>query len=82
MLSAGRPSSRPHGTIHVLQELMGHSSITTTRGFYIHVNDANVRAATDRYEELVSRNTGRARIRSGDRGQSVAGEHGGLTDGY
>ena len=40
--------------IHVLQQLMGHSSVATTREFYIHGADANTQAATDRYEELLS----------------------------
>jgi len=40
--------------IHVLQQLMGHSSITTTREFYLHVDDANAQAAVARFEELVA----------------------------
>ena len=43
--------------IHVLQQLMGHSSITTTREFYLHVDDANAQAATDRYERLLDTET-------------------------
>ncbi|MHC4674286.1 MAG: tyrosine-type recombinase/integrase [Planctomycetota bacterium] len=39
--------------IHVLQQLMGHSSITTTREFYIRVSDANTQAAVARYEQLM-----------------------------
>ena len=40
--------------IHVLQRLMGHSSINTTRVFYIHASDANERAAVDVYERLLA----------------------------
>lgn len=44
-----------HGTpIHVLQHLMGHSSITTTREFYIRVADANEQAAVKLYERLLA----------------------------
>ena len=39
--------------IHVLQSLMGHASITTTREFYLQAADANDRAAAARYEDLL-----------------------------
>jgi integrase len=39
--------------IHVLQRLMGHSNITTTREFYIRVADANEEAAVKVYEQLL-----------------------------
>ena len=39
--------------IHVLQQLMGHSSITTTREFYLQAADANERDALTRYETLM-----------------------------
>jgi integrase len=46
--------------IHVLQQLMGHSSITTTREFYLHVDDANAQAAVARYEQLFANVTASA----------------------
>ena len=39
--------------MHVLQHLMGHSSISTTREFYIRVSDESTSAATERYGNLV-----------------------------
>ncbi len=39
--------------IHVLQHLMGHADITTTREFYLTTADANDRDALARYEALL-----------------------------
>ncbi|MBI3835653.1 MAG: site-specific integrase [Planctomycetes bacterium] len=38
--------------MHVLQQLMGHSNIATTRAFYIQVADASERDAVTRFERL------------------------------
>jgi len=43
--------------MHVLQGLMGHSSITTTKKHYLQRSDANERAATKLYERLLSDGT-------------------------
>ena len=40
--------------LHVLQQLMGHSSITTTRAFYLRVSQGSEREAVARYEQLLS----------------------------
>ena len=40
--------------LHVLQQLMGHSSIITTRVFYIRVGDASEQDAVRRYESLLA----------------------------
>lgn len=40
--------------MHVLQPLMGHANIATTRAFYIHVGDASEREAVSRYGRLVA----------------------------
>jgi len=40
--------------IHVLQALMGHADITTTREFYLQASDANEREAMARYESLLN----------------------------
>lgn len=40
--------------MHVLQQLMGHSNIATTRTFYIQVADASERDAVGRFERLLS----------------------------
>lgn len=40
--------------MHVLQQLMGHANITTTRAFYIQMGDASEREAVARYEQLVA----------------------------
>jgi hypothetical protein len=40
--------------MHVLQQLMGHSNIATTRTFYIRVGDASELDAVARYERLLS----------------------------
>jgi len=39
--------------MHVLQKLMGHASITTTRDFYLQTADANEREAAARYEAIL-----------------------------
>ena len=39
--------------MHVLQKLMGHSDITTTREFYLRVGDASEREATDLMSRLL-----------------------------
>lgn len=43
--------------IHVLQRLMGHASITTTREFYLQQSDENEKAAVRRYESLLADKT-------------------------
>lgn len=40
--------------MHVLQQLMGHANIATTRTFYIQVGDASELEAVARYERLVA----------------------------
>jgi len=40
--------------MHVLQQLMGHANITTTRAFYIQMGDASEQEAVARYEQLVA----------------------------
>jgi len=39
--------------VHTLKDLMGHSSITTTMKFYIHVSDANKKKAVQGLEGLM-----------------------------
>lgn len=41
--------------IHVLQRLMGHASITTTREYYLQAADANERDAIARYESQLGK---------------------------
>ncbi len=49
--------------IHVLQGLMGHASITTTREFYLQAADANEREAQGRYEALLEAPTRKTCVR-------------------
>jgi integrase len=51
--SFGQNRANAGTPIHVLQSLMGHASITTTREFYLQAADANDRAALARYESLL-----------------------------
>ena len=41
---------------------MGHSSITTTREFYVQVADANERAAVDLYERVLAQHAGEGAV--------------------
>lgn len=41
--------------IHVLQQLMGHANIATTREFYIRVAQGSEREAVARYERLLQK---------------------------
>ncbi len=40
---------------HTLKELMGHSSITTTMKFYLHVSDENKKKAVRGLDDLISK---------------------------
>jgi len=52
--SFGQNHANAGTPIHVLQGLMGHADITTTREFYLQRADANERDALTRYEDLLS----------------------------
>lgn len=52
--SFGQNHANAGTPIHVLQTLMGHASITTTREFYLQIADANERDALRRYEALIA----------------------------
>ncbi len=49
--------------IHVLQKLMGHASIATTRQFYVQHTDANDRDALRRYEAVMSAAVGKTDVK-------------------
>jgi integrase len=49
--------------MHVLQRLMGHASITTTREFYLKTADANEREALARYESILDAEPGKTCVR-------------------
>jgi len=51
--SFGQNHANTGTPIHVLQRLLGHASITTTREFYLQAADANERDAVARYEALL-----------------------------
>lgn len=51
--SYGQNHANAGTPMHVLQGLMGHASITTTREFYLQCADANEREASARYEALL-----------------------------
>ena len=53
--SFGQNHANAGTPIHVLQGLMGHASITTTREFHLRTADANDHAALARYEQLLQR---------------------------
>lgn len=52
--SFGQNHANAGTPMHVLQGLMGHREITTTREFYLQAADANEREAAARYESLMS----------------------------
>ena len=51
--SFGQNHANAGTPIYVLQRLLGHASITTTREFYLQAADANERDAVARYETLL-----------------------------
>ncbi len=51
--SFGRNHANAGTPIHVLQHIMGHASITTTREFYLQTPDANERDALAKYEVIL-----------------------------
>ena len=51
--SFGQNHANAGTPMHVLQGLLGHASITTTREFYLQAPDANDHAALARYEALL-----------------------------
>ena len=79
--SFGQNHANAGTPLHVLQQLMGHSSITTTREFYLQAADANEQTARKQYEELLdgpSAETcvqllyGASSARSDEKGNSVS----------
>lgn len=51
--SFGQNHANAGTPIHVLQRMMGHASITTTREFYLQAADANEREAVARYASIL-----------------------------
>ncbi|HOW74103.1 MAG TPA: tyrosine-type recombinase/integrase [Phycisphaerae bacterium] len=49
--------------VHVLQGLMGHASITTTREFYLQTADANEREALAKYQALLDSADGKTCVK-------------------
>ena len=52
--------------IHALQQLMGHSSIDTTRRFYLRRGDASQRAVVRLYEKLRAQSVPRKAVAAGN----------------
>ena len=61
--SFGQNHANGGTAIHVLQGLMGHADITTTRKFYLQAADANEREAMARYESLLDASGGKTCVR-------------------
>ncbi len=51
--------------VHVLQGLMGHASITTTREFYLQTAEANEREALAKYQALLDASGGKTCVWAG-----------------